>query len=201
MLTNDTPYHDSDLLLKLAEGDENAFAALYGRYKPALTAFIVTFVKSPEMAEDLSQEVFIKIWELRRQLSQVISFRAYLFTAARNHTLNILKKAAHEEMARAEIIRHIQQLRSEVEEELLSKEYEEHLSRILQELPAQSRRVFHLCREQYKSYSEVASMLGISRNAVKKHMVRSMKTLRESLGPEFTISLPFLIFFHFSFLI
>lgn len=201
MLTNDTPYHDSDLLLKLAEGDENAFAALYARYKPALTAFIVTFVKSPEMAEDLSQEVFIKIWELRRQLSQVISFRAYLFTAARNHTLNILKKAAHEEMARAEIIRHIQQLRSEVEEELLSKEYEEHLSRILQELPAQSRRVFHLCREQYKSYSEVASMLGISRNAVKKHMVRSMKTLRESLGPEFTISLPFLIFFHFSFLI
>jgi RNA polymerase sigma-70 factor (ECF subfamily) len=201
LLTNDTPYHDSDLLLKLAEGDENAFAALYGRYKSALTAFIVTFVKSPEMAEDLSQEVFIKIWELRHQLSQVISFRAYLFTAARNHTLNILKKAAHEEMARAEIIRHIQQLRSEVEEELLSKEYEEHLSRILQELPAQSRRVFHLCREQYKSYSEVASMLGISRNAVKKHMVRSMKTLRESLGPEFTISLPFLIFFHFSFLI
>jgi RNA polymerase sigma-70 factor (ECF subfamily) len=148
------------------------------------------------MAEDIAQEVFIKIWEHRHQLEQVQSFRAYLFTTARNHTINVLKRIAWEEAAQAEVTRHFRILRAataDAEEAVLSKEYNQLLTTMLSSLPDQSQKVFHLCREEDKSYGEVASLLGISRNAVKKHMVRSMKLFRDSLGAEFILLLSLLL--------
>jgi RNA polymerase sigma-70 factor (ECF subfamily) len=79
--------------------------------------------------------------------------------------------------------------RNEMEDNLITNEYLNHLRNILNTLPAQSREVFKLCRQQGHSYDEVAQMLGISRSCVKKHMVRSMRTLKLSVAKEFGISL------------
>jgi RNA polymerase sigma-70 factor (ECF subfamily) len=192
------PLHinENGLVKKISEGDEQAFALLYEEYRQSLHAFIVKLVKSPEMAEDIAQEVFIKVWEHRLQLDQVQSFRAYLFIVARNHTINVLKRIAWEDAAKAEVTRHFRILRAataDSEEAMLSKEYSQMLVTMLASLPDQSRKVFRLCREENKSYGEVATLLGISRNAVKKHMVRSMKIFRDSLGAEFMIILSFLL--------
>lgn len=192
------PLHinENGLVQKISAGDEQAFALLYEEYRQSLHAFIVKLVKSPDMAEDIAQEVFIKIWEHRHQLEQVQSFRAYLFITARNHTLNVLKRIAWEDAAKAEVTRHFRILRAattDSEEAMLSKEYSQMLVTMLASLPNQSRKVFRLCREENKSYGEVASLLGISRNAVKKHMVRSMKFFRDSLGAEFIIILSILL--------
>lgn len=191
------PYYDThdegELLTRLAAGHEEAFAALYSRYHAPLARFIQQLVKSPALAEDLAQETFIRIWEARAQLEKVQSLKAYLFTAARNHALNCLKKAASEQAIRGEIVHHFRQLRSDTEEQLLTRAYLQHLQQVLQGLPPQTREVFRLCREQEHSYEEVARLLGISRNAVKKHMVRSMKVLKAAterdLGISFTLLL------------
>lgn len=182
-------YHDdSELLAGLAKGDEHAFALLYDRYYQPVVQFIQQVVKSPVLAEDLAQETFINLWEARKQFANVHSLKGYVFVAARNHALNCLKRVSSEQALKGEIIRHFRALRSETEEEMLTRAYLQHFRRVLETLPPQTRQVFRLCRDQQHSYDEVAKRLGISRNAVKKHMVRSMKTLRSAAEKDLGIS-------------
>jgi RNA polymerase sigma-70 factor (ECF subfamily) len=148
------------------------------------------------MAEDLEQEVFMKIWESRKQLREVKSFRAYLFIVARNHILNTLKAVFRSDAAMGEVVNHFIRLRNAQadsgntpENDLLSKEYQTFLEKILTALPERTREIFRLCREQGKTYDEVAALLGISRNAVKNHMVHSMKILGGSVEKDLGISL------------
>jgi RNA polymerase sigma-70 factor (family 1) len=188
-------YDDRGLLIRLIKGEEDAFSALYDRYHTGVTLFIQQLVKSPALAEDLCQETFIRIWEARERLAEVQSFKAYLFTAARNHALSCLRRAASEQTLKGEIIRHFQELRNDTEEKMLTRAYLQHLNRVLEALPPQTRQVFRLCREQQHSYDEVAAQLGISRNAVKKHMVRSMKLLKAAAEKDLGISLGLLLAF------
>lgn len=189
-----TTHKDTVLLQRLADGDARAFTQLYNAYNDELIQFIVKFVKLPQIAEDISQEVFIKIWQNHSQLQEVDSFKAWLFVTARNHTLNILKRIAREDSAKAEIIRHIQGTRiNNKEDDLISNEYQVYLRNILNSLPIQTQQIFHLCRTEQKGYDEVAALLGISRNTVKKHMVRSMKAFRNALESGLGISLPMVV--------
>lgn len=184
---------DQDLQAKLMAGEESAFSELYDRYNDALVAYIKRFVHSSALAEDLSQEVFIKIWQYKSKLYEVRSFKAYLFIMARNHTLNSLKKAMRSDVAMAEVLNGFVEQRNDTEEELLSKEYLQYLEKALSELPVRTREIFKLCRQEGKSYDEVACALGISRNAVKNHMVGSMKILSASVKKDLGVSLSILL--------
>jgi len=185
------PYDEKALLFRLAAGDEDAFASLYHHYQASLDLFLTRFVKSPQLAEDLSQEIFLKIWEQREKLRELMSFRAFLFIVARNYTLNILHKAGRSSAAMGEITRHAlsQHTQSPTEDAVLSREYQEFLDRTIKSLPPRAREVFRLCRQQQLSYEEVAAQLGISRNSVKNHMVHSMKILRTSVERDLQIPL------------
>ncbi|HEY0670488.1 MAG TPA: RNA polymerase sigma-70 factor [Sphingobacteriaceae bacterium] len=186
------------LLKKVSENDLKAFSDLFNCYSSAVYQFIYKFVKSPELSDDLSQEVFIKIWENRKNLAEVKAFRSYVFTLAKNHTLNFLKRASREDAAKSEILRNYTYDSNPVEDALLNREYFKYLEGLLLMLTPQSREVFKLCRQQNMSYDEVAGLLGISRNAVKKHMVRSMKTFRDTLENDLGISFTvFVIIFYF----
>ncbi len=184
-----SPYDEKTLLTRLAAGEEDAFAGLFSHYQAPLTQYIIRFVKSPQLAEDLSQEVFLKIWLQRTKLPELQSFRAFLFIVARNHTLNTLEAASRDQGGMGEITRHALSLRNPTEDTVLNREYQEFLRRIIDSLPPRSREVFRLCREQQLSYEEVAARLGISRNAVKSHMVHSMKVLKTSVEKDLGIPL------------
>lgn len=184
---------------QLIAGDETGFVGLYEIYNRSIYTFILKYVSSIPLAEDLTQEVFIKIWENRINLIGVQSFKAYLFITARNHTLNSLKVVFRSEAAIGEVIAGFVNLRNSTEEDLLHKDYLIFLKNTLDDLPARSREIFKLCREEEKTYDEVAKSLNISRNAVKNHMVHSMKVLSSSIKKEFGISLSLIIaiLFHF----
>lgn len=184
---------DQELQAKIMEGEESAFSELYDRYSPALALYIKRFVNSSDLSEDLTQEVFIKMWQQRSKLEEVRSIKAYLFIMARNHTLNSLKKALRSDVAMGEVINSFVEQRNNTEEELLAKEYLEYLEKALAALPLRTREIFKLCRQEGKSYDEVALALGISRNAVKNHMVGSMKVLSASVKKDLGISLGILL--------
>ncbi|RAJ25429.1 RNA polymerase sigma-70 factor (ECF subfamily) [Pedobacter cryoconitis] len=188
-LSNYTQNDQGILLQQLIAGDESGFAGLYDLYNRPIYNFIIRFVHSVPLAEDLTQEVFIKIWENRLCLQGVKSFKAYLYTVARNHTLNSLKVVFRSEAAIGEVINSFIDTRSAVEEDILHKEYVEFLKKTMDSLPERTRQIFKLCREQEKTYDEVAKSLNISRNAVKNHMVHSMKLLSSAIKKEFGISL------------
>lgn len=169
---------ESILIKKLASGSEKAFYSLYGKYFKQIYSFVLDYVKSPDLTQDLCQEIFIKIWNDRANMLDVKYFKAYLFTIARNHTLNNLRKAANSRAAMQEVFSHYPVNEKTTENEVQMKEYQHHLQETLNSLTPTARRVFKLCREEQKTYDEVAKEMGVSRNAIKKHMVQTMKTLK-----------------------
>lgn len=181
----------------MSEGDSSSFEQIYEKYNDPLYHFTLKFVKSPELADDLTQEVFIHIWELRDQMPKVDNLRAYLFTMCRNHALNFLKKASKENVAMGEMLRHYHPDQKNSDDKLVSEDYRLFIKNVLNSLPAQTREIFRLCREEYKSYDEVAALLGISRSAVKKHMVRTHKAFKDRLGDETGLPLGVLLFLFF----
>ena len=181
------------MLNRIASGDETAFAELYAQFHLSVFQFVQKFVKSPQLSEDISQEVFVKIWENRSRVEEIQSIKSYLFTIARNHTLNTLKSIGKNEAAIHEIIRHFPTQKNNSEDDLLSQEYQHFLQNTLNSLSPRSREIFSLCRQNGKTYEEVAQQLGISRNAVKNHMVASMKILKAAMEKNFGISFSLLI--------
>lgn len=188
-------HNEKELLQKVAEGNQASFGTVYEAYHHALCQFVQKYVKAPDLAGDLVQDVFAQIWIKRSDLLAVDSLGAYLFTSARNHTLNFLKKASRENNLKAAILRHYEPAVVNADYHLLTAEYKQFIQNILNTLPPQTRAVFQLCREEGMSYDEAASHLGISRNAVKKHMVRSLKLFREKLHSDPHSALLLLLFF------
>jgi len=190
----DTPLccDEQVLLSELSSGEEEAFDKIYDHYVHSIYSFVIKFVKSPELAEDLTQEIFIRIWENRSQLGKVKSFRAYLFVTARNHALNFLRKASNNNVVLTEIINSY--VSPQGANEMISKEYEQWLHNVLESMSPQMRTVFKLCREQNKSYDEVADLLQITKNTVKKHMVRSMRVIKGRLDMDLGIPICLFLF-------
>lgn len=189
----DKPLYDERILLsELSTGEEDAFDKMYEHYVHSIYSFVIKFVKSPELAEDLTQEIFIRIWENRSQLGKVKSFRAYLFVSARNHVLNFLRKASNSNVVLTEIINSY--VPPQGANEIISREYEQWLHNVLESMSPEMRAVFKLCREQNKSYDEVAGLLQITKNTVKKHMVRSMRLIKGRLDMDLGISICLFLF-------
>lgn len=173
------PKNDSDLLRLLKQGDEEAYLQLYDRYHSGLYAWLLGFVKIPEFAQDIVQEAFLKIWEIRARLNPDQSFPAFLYKISRNRAIKLLKKAADDEKLRVRIRTYLQQSAEDPALQLQWQQYQELLHKAIASLPSQRQKVFRLCRQEGKSYEEAAQELGISKNTVKEHMVAAVKDIKK----------------------
>lgn len=168
-----------ELLNRLQQGETEAYLVLYDRYHLLVYNWALPFVKVPHLAEDLVQEVFLKIWEIRARLNPQLSFPAFLYRIARNKAFSLLKKISTEEHCRSEVMHQLGTTAESAENRVLWHQYQQLLSDAVHQLPMQRQKVFKLCRQEGKSYEEVAMALNISRNTVKEHMVLAVKDIRE----------------------
>ncbi|GAA0554613.1 RNA polymerase sigma factor [Chitinophaga japonensis] len=165
-----------EVLLRMIEGDESAFTSIYRHYHPALYIYLLRFCKIPSLAEDLVHDVFLKIWEIRHRINPRLPFTGYLYRIARNHAFKTIQRIANDQALRTQLLQHLPLTGSGQPEQLVrEKEYDRLFREALSRLTPQRLNVFRLCRQEGKSYDEAAAILGISRNAVKKHMVLSMR--------------------------
>jgi len=193
-----SPYTDEKSLIRhVSQGDQKAFSEMYDHYKPALYRFVFNILKSADLTNDTCQEIFIKIWEERAKLHEVISFRYYLLTVGKNHSLNVLKKVLQEEKTLSIFIRDYIEINNELEEKMQFDEYQDFINKVLMTLTPQSRKIFKLCRLQGMSYDEAAIIVGVSRNIIKKHMVKSMKVFRTAVEKDLGIAVNVLSAFSF----
>jgi len=197
-MTSQQTYDEKKLLKELAAGDENAYKTIYLQYDEVILKLVMKYLRSAELAKDVSQDIFIKVWENREKLPRVKHFKPYLLQIARNQAYDVLRAAGRSDIVRGEIARHALDHPGFFDDEMINKEYRSFIKRTIESLPPRSREVFLLCREQGKTYDEVAAALGISRNVVRKHMILSMQKFKDAaedeLGLPMSLILPLLTF-------
>jgi len=167
---------EPDLLLKVSQGDEAAFAHLFHTYQNRLGAFVMQLTGSRPLAEEIVQEIFIRIWEKREKLSQVEHFHSYLYTVARNYSLSFLKKLGRE-LAQKQAWEMSVATQGE-EEDAVIRNYRRIIDQAISELPAQRQKVYLLSRDEGLRQAEIAERMAISLETVKKHMVLALRSIR-----------------------
>ncbi|WP_164974117.1 RNA polymerase sigma factor [Filimonas effusa] len=174
-----TAYNDNELVLRLQQGDVAAFDIIYKRYHESLYAFILRYLKSPQLAEDILQEVFMKLWEVRKQLRPGATFSAYLYKIARNKVFKTFRKIAADDEKILVLAGSLAATTEDPQAMALWVEYQRLFENAVERLPVQRKKVFRLCRQEGCTYDEVAAQLHISRNTVKEHMVLGTRFIRE----------------------
>lgn len=159
-----------------------SFKRLFDSYKNRVYGYVLAIAHSPYAAEEITQEIFIKLWMCRDLLHEVENLDGYIFTVARNRTLNYLRKAAYDTRLLRELRELVSPQHNNVEERALVAEYDQLLRNALSELSPQRRLVFQLSRDGGLNHEEIAEQLHLSRNTVKNHMVEALRFIRSYLG-------------------
>lgn len=172
---------ERSLILRLIEGDEDAFCELYATYKNRLIYFAMRFLKSREYAEDVFQDAFTVVWQSRRFINPDASFSSYLYTIMRNRILNQLRNAANEEKLKESILSQALDYTEDNKREVMLNDLKSLISHALQQLTPRQREIFEMSREAQLSHKEIADKLGISINTVQEHISTSLKLIRTYL--------------------
>jgi len=170
---------EPEWLAGIREGNAAAFEGVFRTYYRRLCGVVYAYVGSAESAEEIVQELFLKIWRQRESLEITDSLQGYLFRAARNEALNHLKHQRVELQWRGREQAADQRVAPSVDEALAERELSRAIEAVIAALPERCRVVCVISRRQGLSYGEIADALGISFTTVQVHIVRALKTLRE----------------------
>ena len=181
-MTWDPTYKEKELLLLVAGGDESAYKHLYTRYWDQIYSTAFMFTRSPELSEDLAQDVFARIWAKRRKLVEVEKFEAYLFIMARNLVFDKLRKEVYDGRNDSFFEAYFTEPDSTPSESTELKELGDLVETAIRQLPVQQQKAFRLSRFSGMTYVQIAAEMGISRLTVKSHIVRALQSLRAYLA-------------------
>ena len=169
---------EHEWVLRLIEGDEEAFCQLYSRYKSRLLFFAVKFLKSSDYAEDVLQDVFTNIWVGRRMINPDIPFSSYLFTIVKNRVLNQIRDLEKQQALRNIILKESADYDEVTKNEILSDDLRGVLQKAFASMTPRQKEVFQLSREGQLSYKEIAVKLNISVNTVHEHVAAALHIIR-----------------------
>lgn len=187
---------NNDLVKKLKNGDMAAFDAIYSRYCHKLHRFVLMYLKQEEDAEEIVQEVFIKIWESREKIDVFSSFESFLFTIAYNATISLLRKRMNETRSR-EHLKSLQGIETAegIINEIQFKELTRQLHSLLDQLTPRQKEIYLLSREQGLSHDEIAKKLNISTSTVNNHLVAVLKFLKSNINSGLVVNALFFCLF------
>lgn len=179
-------YNETDILKKVANGEEKAFAKLFYTYYNQIGEFIQGLTQDHEVTEEIVQEVFTKIWIDRKALRQVKRFDAYLFILCRNHTLNHIRKLVAERGKKEAYLSEVDTVQQAVEIKTTRDRYEL-IDQAVRLLPPQQQKVFVLRRQGLKN-PEISQQMNLSIESVKKYQHLAVKFISEFVKNQISIS-------------
>lgn len=176
----DTSNNNSSLVIGIKRGEASAFEKLFNLYAKSMFNFAVFYVKHPQPAEDIVQEVFVNIWKNRSKLNPSLSIKSYLYKSVKNLSLKYLQ---HEKviLLSEERISTSVQPAQKPDEVYNETEFAAEVQKAVAELPERCRMIFLMHRDNGLTYSEIADILEISINTVKTQMSRAFTSLRQRL--------------------
>lgn len=181
------PKSDQDLLVFLRQGDIKAFDELYHRYAKKLMAFALTFFADQTIAEEAVQEIFIRIWEKRRDLDESKSFKSYLFQSVKFYMFNYIRdrkaSCSYEDVSEATLSQD-----NLVEKKLHYEELEAAAQLLIGRLPLVQQQVFRLNKLEGLSPQEIAERMNLSKRTIEHHIYLASKTVKSELLRHISIS-------------
>lgn len=171
--------HENELLQRISQGDQSAFNALFKSYHPFVYAFGRRITRSDELAEEVVQDIFLKIWVDRESLGKIDCFAAYLNRIVRNHCFNVLRKLAMESKHASVLSSDFDDTDDSTVQQLDYSDVNEVLESAIQTLSTQQRNVYQLCHQQGLTYGEASTELGISRQTVHAYMKDALRKIRD----------------------
>lgn len=181
-MINYSKYSDPDLVLLLKEGDRNAFAEIYHRYKLILHNHAWNKTQNTVDAQDVIQEIFSNLW-IKREVIQIdTNLSGYLYNSVRNHILNLFARKQLQQKYIDSIREFAQGGAAVTDYKVRESMLRDAIEKEIADLPPRMREVFELSRKRHLSHKEIADIMGTTEQTVKKQMSNALKHLRSKLG-------------------
>lgn len=195
-MNTDKIYNETEIIILVSQGDEIAFAKLFEHYQNKLYSVALKLTRSTTLAEDIVEDVFLKIWLKRADLSEIQNFSAYLFTITRNRGYKSLKQIAKK--YQTVLLTDDNQIMAteRTEDYALDKENASLLREAVTRLSKQQKEVYSLIKERGLKREEAASVLDLKPETIKFHLAEAMKNIRSFCTLHLDMVL-FIVFFLF----
>ena len=179
-----------ELMQQVAAGDQTAFRQVYGGFYKRLYQFALAIVKTREVAEEIVEDIFVKIWQQRETLPSIQNLRVYLYTATKNSSLNYLSRKARASITEPFDHIHVGLNESALtpEQILITAEIHQKIQTAVDALPPRCKMIFKLVREDGLRYKEIAEILHISVNTIDAQMAIAVKRITLAIEAQFDFS-------------
>ena len=182
---------DQEWMLRLRAGDDEAFNLLVAKYRDPVVRFLYRMVHEPALAEELAQEVFLRVYRSRKRYQPRAKFSTWLYRIATNVGLNALRDGRMRRMETSmdvtngatEGVTVLADPVANAEQEMLERERLAQVRRAVEELPEKQRLAVLMHKYQEMDYADIAEVLGCSPSALKSLLFRAYETLRSKLKP------------------
>ena len=188
--------HNQDqLIIKLSKGNKAAFEELFNYYYPRLYNFSIKFLKLEEGIDDILQEVFIRIWENRKNIYSSNTFNSYIFTITKNLLLNELRSRLNNNKIKDKIYKLSVSKEYTIIQDIEYNDLTDKVDQIIETMPSKTKTVYELSRKKGLSNKEIAKKLEISPKTVEYHISQSIRFLKDKLKELGLISLLYFYLF------
>lgn len=185
------------LVSNLKKGDRKAFEQIFKKYAERIYYFSIKYLKLKEDAEEITQEVFVRLWNRRFDLKTELSFSSYLFMIAKNAVIDMLRKRQKESLFNEDINSNIESPLYEDNKSVEYKELNEIIQNSIKDLPVKRRQIYLLSRDEGLTYKQIAEKLDISIKTVESHMRLALQQLKKSVGDKYELILLGIMFIPF----
>ena len=171
---------EKQLLQELKLGNEKAFTQLYQKYWRQVYNFSRLYLRTIDAAEEVVQDVFVKLWESRKSIRDEDNFKGLLFIMTRNLIFNSSRKHLNEEAYKMSILSAMEES-YDIDAEIDAADLQMFIDRLISELPPQRQTIFNLSRKEHKSYKEIAAELNLSEKTVEHQISAALKFLKKNV--------------------
>lgn len=186
-----------DILIRLKNGDKTAFESVYWTYNSYIFNFISSLLYDKSLAEDLTQNVFLKIWEKHETIDPAQAFDAYLFTIARNLVYKDSESRLLFETAIVVLNRQSFESDTLMEEKIEAESLREYIDSLIEQLPPARKNIFQLSRQKHLSNKEIAEKLSLSEKTVETQLYRALQFLKQRLSSDNLLAILLLLLIRF----
>lgn len=174
-----------NLAKAIASGNELAFESVFLSYFPKVKRYLAGLLQDEDIAEDLSQDIFVKIWQNRTDLVNIDNLNAYFYQSARNIAYQHIRKQLlvrqYREKKQEYIISNNQTHSDEQEEAMYANELKVFIQTTIDRMPPQRKKIYEMSRHEGKKNDEIAQELLISKRTVENHLTQALADIRQTI--------------------